>query len=171
MPRSGASPAEKVSVALRKFWKDGTTRAQVVKNPAALMCRAEMQEILQHIMNAESVGDLDTAVNKYKEGIQMAKQLREGVVKAIGSLKSHISNKQRAATRKATAEKRAQEAEAAEQSKKRAKQAADQLKEDAGKVAPVFSVNFEAAVKEGFLAKVRQGCQPHDRVTSTVKPR
>ena len=57
-------------------------------------------ELVDGFLETDTVDELNTKAQAVKDGLACSKQVREGLVKAVSHLKSHIANKIRAAIRK-----------------------------------------------------------------------
>ena len=142
----GLSAAVKVSVAIRKALEPGAgnSAAQHVSDVAHALCRAEMMDIHQSLLNCESVDALDQQVEKLKNAATVVKQLKDGAVKAAGSLKTHIQNRKKALKRKLQQTEKQNEMNEMNARKKQAKEAALEVKKQADAVPAIFLLDVSS---------------------------
>ena len=128
--------------------------ALLVQDVTKLKCRAEMKDILDNMLIAESPDQLKALVDAWIESCAQIKQLLFSITKAGVSLKDHIKFKAGEQTR----DTRKQATDAAKKvedaARKKAKEAADALKADAEKVAPLFTLDFAAMVLQGIMTSI-----------------
>lgn len=149
-------PSVGVTATLKSEWKKGGSHAPMLSHAQSLMCLSQMHSLADSLGNATSAAELQSQSLALTEALASSKQLREGLAKAAQSLKGHITNCERAETRKRAKEQKDAEKTAMEDSRKRAKRAAEQLKSDSMISAPIFRTDFKPLVDEGVMQSVKQ---------------
>ena len=139
---SAASSGKKITQLLVKQLTAGGRDAQHVKEFSHVLCKVHMQEIIGSFMDCETVADLNAKVAQLKNAQAVVKDLKDGANKAATSLKSHITARTRALSRKRQQEQKNLEQTEVKKSRKQAQEAAEQLKNQEKVQPPIFKVNW-----------------------------
>ena len=145
---SAASSGKKITQFLVKQLNAGGRDAQHVKEPSHVLSKVHMQEIIESFMDCETVADLNAKVTQLKNGQAAVKELKDGANKATTSLKSHVTARARALSRKRQQEQKSLEQTEVKKSRKQAQDAAEQLKKEEKVQPPIFKVDWMHLLRE-----------------------
>jgi len=149
------TPGQKVSAKLQEDLRTGGLRVKVVDNLDRIRCRAHMIEILQSMLQAETKEGLQKAINEFDEAKLAIKQLYESVKKATANVKSKNDDATQASAKAESQRLTATQAKAVEDSKKIAKDLGNKIKEDAEKIAVVFTISDTDLLAVGVKAMAK----------------
>lgn len=150
---AAASSGKKLSNFLVKELNNAGPHAQLIKEPSHVLVKVHMEEIISSLMDCKTVEELSRKVTQLKNGAAVVKELKDGANKATTSLKSHISARARAASRKRLQEQKNAEQTEVKKSRKQAKDAAEKIKEEEQVVHPVFKTDWQKLIADGNLEK------------------
>eukprot|EP00913_Durusdinium_trenchii_P025515 g23949.t1 len=140
---SSKKPAgEQVSEMLHRQLAEGKS-ALIVQDTGALLSRMEMAELIEKVLTAKSIAELDEKLEIWKKCVEQVKLLAGRLSKSAQNLSCHVANLTRKVQRDENKRKRSEETLALKEVQKKAKAAAKKVKEAEATVLPIFQIGLD----------------------------
>ena len=150
----GKPTHRQVTELLRKAAKKMGTKGDAVQDIEKLVCRLEIHVMLESILTAETIEDLENQETAFKDAVGMSKQLLESAKKAAMTLQSHIQNKHRTAARVVATAAKSAAREETKRHQKATRELAQQLSSKEKEMPPIFQLAFNQLIEEDILGRV-----------------